>query len=412
MEIPLDKLQLALFFITGFFISRLVIKIRFPEKLVHYLLTRAMLSFSGVILVLIVSAAGLSFFIPNAITVLTLLPVLEIIRKMYEKDISKDHSIAIQKKSATVLGLALVYGANIGGMGSITASPANGILVGFATMQKLPGLVNLNFATWLFWAIPLVVVFVMVAWLFLRFFFQTYKFPKWDQDSGIRTIETYHPQQKIGLIITLFYFFSALILSVFINTFPNQMLAIVIVSITTSLGIWIVLFIIPLPAGPTKNRLLTIPDCYSNLPAKGFLFVGIVIVLGAIAYFLGAGTWVASLISQSLPAQMPIWLLFFIFALLTSFATEILSNTVIQVAMFGLAMQIAQVTPVSVLQLSLVITLSCTSAFMSPIATGVNGLAFGGVKNFRLLDMLMAGAIMNTIGALLISTWIYIFTQG
>jgi sodium-dependent dicarboxylate transporter 2/3/5 len=42
---------------------------------------------------------------------------------------------------------------------------------------------------------------------------------------------------------------------------------------------------------------------------------------------------------------------------------------------------------------------------MSPIATGVNGLAFGGVKGVSFTRMLLVGFIMNIAGALLISSW-------
>jgi sodium-dependent dicarboxylate transporter 2/3/5 len=43
---------------------------------------------------------------------------------------------------------------------------------------------------------------------------------------------------------------------------------------------------------------------------------------------------------------------------------------------------------------------------MSPIATGVNGLAFGGVKGASFSRMLLVGFIMNIAGALLISSWV------
>jgi di/tricarboxylate transporter len=44
---------------------------------------------------------------------------------------------------------------------------------------------------------------------------------------------------------------------------------------------------------------------------------------------------------------------------------------------------------------------------MSPIATGVNGLAFGGVKGVSFTRMLLVGFIMNIAGALLIAGWVF-----
>jgi sodium-dependent dicarboxylate transporter 2/3/5 len=61
---------------------------------------------------------------------------------------------------------------------------------------------------------------------------------------------------------------------------------------------------------------------------------------------------------------------------------------------------------ISAMEMLIIITLSCTSAFMSPIATGVNGLAFGGVKGVSFSKMLIVGFIMNIVGAWLISSWV------
>jgi solute carrier family 13 (sodium-dependent dicarboxylate transporter), member 2/3/5 len=46
---------------------------------------------------------------------------------------------------------------------------------------------------------------------------------------------------------------------------------------------------------------------------------------------------------------------------------------------------------------------------MSPIATLVNGLAFGGVKGVSVMSMLVVGFFMNITGALLISSWTLFF---
>jgi sodium-dependent dicarboxylate transporter 2/3/5 len=71
-----------------------------------------------------------------------------------------------------------------------------------------------------------------------------------------------------------------------------------------------------------------------------------------------------------------------------------------------MALPLAQQLSLSALQILIVITLSCTCAFMSPIATGVNGLAFGGVKGVSFTKMLLVGLIMNIAGAFLISGWV------
>jgi sodium-dependent dicarboxylate transporter 2/3/5 len=60
----------------------------------------------------------------------------------------------------------------------------------------------------------------------------------------------------------------------------------------------------------------------------------------------------------------------------------------------------------SALEVLIIITLSSTCAFMSPIATGVNGLAFGGIKGVSFARMLLVGFFMNIAGAMLIAGWV------
>ena len=150
----MDKIQLIFFFISGFLVSRLMIKVRLPQRLVFWFIGKKHLSLAKILFYLVAISALLSFFIPNAITVLTLLPLLELLRRSYEE------SNGPSKRIATMLALATIYGANIGGMGSITATPANGILVTYAVLNEVPGIQHLTFASWLIWGIPLVIVFV------------------------------------------------------------------------------------------------------------------------------------------------------------------------------------------------------------------------------------------------------------
>ena len=151
--------------------------------------------------------------------------------------------------------------------------------------------------------------------------------------------------------------------------------------------------------------LLKIPDCYNELPTKGFIFVGIAVVLAALLYAFNIHEHFTGWSESVMRIGVPAFLLFFLIALATSFSTEVLSNTAVQVSFFVMALPLAQQLGLSALEVLIIITLSSTSAFMSPIATGVNGLAFGGVKGVSFTRMLLVGFIMNIAGALLISSW-------
>ncbi|MGD9137608.1 MAG: SLC13 family permease, partial [Desulfobacterales bacterium] len=182
----MDKIQLIFFFITGFAISRLIIKARLPHRMVYWFVGKRQLSITKILFYLIAISAFLSFFIPNAITVLTLLPLLELLRRSYEENNGSSKNVA------TMLALSVIYGANIGGMGSITATPANGILVTFAVFNDIPGIQYLSFASWLVWGIPLVIVFVGVAGLVLGLVLRPWRYQKSGVQLPFDARQTYH----------------------------------------------------------------------------------------------------------------------------------------------------------------------------------------------------------------------------
>lgn len=398
----MGKIQLIFFFISGFLVSRLMIKVRLPQRIVFWFLDKKKLSLTKILSYLVAVSAFLSFFIPNAITVLTLLPLLELLRRSYEKANGPSRSVP------TMLALATIYGANIGGMGSITATPANGILVTFAVLNNVPGIQHLTFASWLIWGIPLVCLFVVAAALVLCLVLRPWNYQSYRIVLPFDDDQAHHPCQRITIWITVLYFLVSFILSLVLMQFPDRLFFILMVSGTLTLLFIFFLFFVPLQ-GEDKNGpgrvLLKISDCYNELPTRGFLFVGIAVVLAAILYAFNFHEYFSDWAEPVLKIGMPIFVLFFVIALATSFSTEVLSNTAVQVSFFVMALPLAQPLGVSALAVLIVITLSCTCAFMSPIATGVNGLAFGGVKGVSFTRMLLVGFIMNIAGALLISGW-------
>jgi len=399
----MEKIQLAFFFINGFFISRLMIKADIPQRFVFYLLNKGQLSLTYIILILIVSSSILSFLIPNAITVLTMLPVIELLRKAYSENYSNFKGLS------TLLALSVIYGANIGGMGSITATPANGILVGFAELQGIANSQQLNYSEWLMWAVPMVIIFIIIAWLVLIVSFRTFQFKERLQNIKNIFESKENPIFRMSILLTSLFFLSSVILSGLLNIFSEASIIIIILSSIIFLMFLIFLFLFSFKINNEKIKLLQLKDLYTNLPKKGLIFVGVIIIIGGILYFSGLINFFSKYIINFIPLDAHPLLFYFAIALITSFSTELLSNTVIQMAMFTLIVPVAIALGIPPLKALIIITFACTSAFMSPIATGVNGLAFGEVKGVSLKKMLSVGFIMNLLGAFFISLWIHIF---
>lgn len=393
----MEQIQLILIVATGFLISRVMVKTRLPQKLVRFFMGHSHNSLSLTLLYLLTTAASVSLFIPNAITMLSLLPVLDLLGRTFRERNSK---------IPTMLTLAVLYGSNIGGMGSITGTPTNMVLIGYLEANRVPGVEQITFLSWLMWGVPLVIILIITAWLILCIGFNAWHTDAESIHLPFAPNETEHPLQYHGLAISLIYIILAAWLSYLLMVLPDQVTNIVILTaIITSGFIWF-LFLYKI----IDNRpLLIFSDIYSDLPIKGLTWIAIVLLLAGILYMLGIQYWINYYTHILIPQGTQPFTLLLTAALITTFATEALSNTMIQLAMFIVMLPLAQTAGVSPIQALLIVTLTCTCTFMTPIATPVNALAFGSTKNMSIWYFMGIGAIMNIVSALIITAYVMNF---
>ena len=83
------------------------------------------------------------------------------------------------------------------------------------------------------------------------------------------------------------------------------------------------------------------------------------------------------------------------------FSSELLSTTALILMFTPLASALAAHTSLSPIIMLLTITIAASSAFMTPVATAANTLAFGGIEHVSLKMILIPGFFMNLIAALL-----------
>ncbi len=83
------------------------------------------------------------------------------------------------------------------------------------------------------------------------------------------------------------------------------------------------------------------------------------------------------------------------------FSSELLSNTALILMFTPLASALALQASLSPIIMLLTITIAASSAFMTPVATAANTLAFGSIEHVSLKMILLPGFFMNLIAALL-----------
>jgi sodium-dependent dicarboxylate transporter 2/3/5 len=289
-------------------------------------------------------------------------------------------------------------------MGSITGTPANGILVLYGTLHAIPGMEYMSFGLWLLWGVPLVGILVMTAWAALSIAFGLWSYNNDLVHITFREEEAFHPLQRVAITVSIGCFVLFILFSNLMRSSSEKFLILALTGLFTFVLILLLFFLPIRSAGNESSQtLLTIRDCYSNLPWRGLIFVGIIFLIIGVGALFDLQRYIIRLFGNAISQEHPTSLLYLIIAAITSFSTEILSNTVVQLSMFTVVTPLFSATTFATIQGLLIITLSCTCAFMTPIATGVNGLAFGEMKGISLVRMLAAGFMMKLVGAAVIA---------
>ena len=406
MENPSDlysylwhRLPLVLMFAQGYLICRILVVTRLTDIFVFRSLQKSRGRPDLICLYILVSSALLSFFIPNAVTVLILLPVLKTIE---QETASRFNGQGL----STALTLSVIYGANIGGMGSLIGSPANLLLIAALDVYSVAGREQIGFFNWFIWSLPLVTLFVSAAWILLVFL----AIPKSARNITLSLNLTENHgslsrQQQSGMI--LFYVFLTFwitesLLKELIPAFKPFDAPVCIIFLICFIH---AVFIHPLE--PESEPLLHPKDMIEGFPKRGIFFLGILAAFVFIVRFFqldrSVSDWLLKMIS---PGISP-FVIMLSLTMTVIFLTEILSNTLVSTAFFPIAYFISNACNISPLPLMIAVSLASTCAFMTPVATPCNALAFGEMTGTSFRIMLISGFFLNLIGALMMSAWLW-----
>jgi len=417
-------LQTVCLFVTGYLVSRLVLRadahLVFVDWLVGWSRGRA----SRVVLGVMLAAFLLSTIVPNALTVLALIPVVIRLKSWAQEGIDK----GTDKGFGTVLAMALIYGANLGGVGSLLGSPANLYLLVNLSIFDIAGRQSLHFVSWLLFGLPMATTLVLLGWGMLRLTERramATRLPGWDRKrtergplfgaalrwaamwgvgwAAILTAALIHGggRATVGAAWRLVGRFD-------VTTLDLVALAGSTVFTLLLFGRRVTLSSTGSSTGGDEERtpLLRIRDLWREVPLRGVLLgLGVLVLLVVVAKS-GAVSWLSRALPHLLPDHAGLFPVSLVLVLVTIFATEVLNNTTVSTVLFPLSAAVAGTIGVDPLLLMLGVSLASTCAFMTPVATPVNALAFGGIKGVSLGKFMKNGLIMNLVSAVWIAVWI------
>lgn len=330
----------------------------------------------------------LSLVIPNVITVLAVLPLVKkLLSQLPESE---------RPGVGSVLMLAVLFAANIGGLGSLTGSPHNALLIGALTTIDAPQRELLTFGRWLLMGLPMGAGMVAIAWATLVLLSKK-KLP-----ASFDCIQTESPPMPVDRrrgVRVLATLGCGVVVASWVGGTPVH-LALVAVAVLAS-------FLTRLPE--RGEPLLRPRDLVDGIPLRGVAFLALAVAVGAVLQASGAVDLIRDAVLSAVTTPRAAIV---VPALLiaTIFLTEVVSNTAAAVAMWWVADALATSGGFDPFLSFMAVGLASSCAFMSPVATPATGMAFGSFPGASLSHMVRVGLVVNVLAIgwlwLMVETWI------
>ena len=408
-----DSLMLAIMFGSGFLLSRIFIKCGIAETLVTFFLYKSKGHISLIIVFIVFLSSIISMFVPNIIAVLTMIPILHILKKDLDKTHSQDNALA------TALSMANLYGANIGGVGFIIGSTTNIILITFLYINKIEGAGKLNFISWIGWGVPFVIVFNVIACSMIIFLLIPRKLRKTRLNTEmIHSHRNTYSHQKMAIALSVIFFFFWIVLSA-IHLLDKQkdLPYVLAIAVFYFIAFGVVSFSIKFHDRKTnvRSRLLTPKDLIADLPKKGLILVAVTLGLATLLLILKIDNKIFEMLGvTTLPSIFSkkngaVLLISVIVTTLTVFISEFMSNTATAITFLTVSTVLCESLHIPALPILIGISIIATVPSMSPIASPVNAMAYGGIKGVSLKRMMLVGFVMDLIAIALVNLWALIY---
>ena len=361
-----------------------------------------------VILGFMLSTWFLSMWISNTASTMMMVPMAMAIlipfREHLEPKQAKRFSIAL------ILGVA--YSSSIGGMATLIGTPPNLSLVRILEIT-FPEAPELSFSNWFVFALPTAATFVLIAWWVLcrlaridkggipvsrdLFVKEHARMGKMPFEQGAIAVLFF--RRVFGWMVRQDFDVAGITLPGWSNLLSNPK---AVDDGTVAIVIALLLFLIPSRAQPGKRLM--------DWEAASGIRWGIVLMFGG-GFALATGFKESGLSAWfggqlvGLETMHPLLMVFCI-CLVMTFLTELTSNLATTELVLPILASMAVAVHTNPLLLMIPATLSASCAFMLPVATAPNAIAFGSGE-IKIHEMMRYGIALNLLGVALITAAVY-----
>ena len=303
----------------------------------------------------------------------------------------------IKSNFGTALMLGIAYAASIGSLGTIIGTPPNTLLVGYLEGEGI----DIGFLEWMIAGVPLAVIFLAIAWFLLTHVL--FK-PEIDDIPGGRRIirdqlDALGSMSQGEIRVAAIFGLTALAwIAVPLIWDENPPISDTGIAMTAA----ILLFL--LPSGSKPGVRLLDWETAIKLPWGVLLLFGGGLALSQQFESSGLTAWIGD-VAAGLDT-IPVIVLVVIAATAIIFLTEITSNTATAATFLPVAGGVAMGMGLDPLVLTIPVALAATCAFMLPVATPPNAVAYAS-GYVTIGQMIRGGLWLNLIGIVLITLAAY-----
>lgn len=350
------------------------------------------------------TTAFLSMWISNTACTMMMLPIaFGVLERMGRAATSGG-----QDTFPTCLLLGIAYAASIGGMATLIGTPPNVFLAGF--LETTYG-ISLGFGRWMLIGLPLVAVFLPLAWWLLTHV--VFPLPPDEMRPGHdllqqerRQLGPMHAAEKRLLVVF------GLTVILWLARGPLQSWEALVrlvpgIAALSDAGIAVtaavLLFFVP-AGGASRNQALLDWATAERLPWGILLLFGGGLSLATAFRESGLAGWISQL-ATAFEGLSFVWLVLIVVACIV-FLTELTSNTATAATFLPVLAGIAEGLQRDPLPLLVAAALAASCAFMMPVATPPNAIVFG-TGHLRIRQMARAGVLLNlfSVGLLMVLTF-------
>jgi sodium-dependent dicarboxylate transporter 2/3/5 len=352
------------------------------------------------------ATAFLSLWMSNTACAMIMVPIgIAVIEKL-----KGDTKITNNRNDfAKPLLLGIAYGSSIGGMGTLIGTPPNLVLAN--ALETMYGF-RIDFGSWMMVGIPLVAIFLPLAWLVLTRV--VYRLKSQDSTGSrdlirqeLERLGSMSPEEKrvltVFVLVVFFWIFSTpKDFGAFTLPGVESFIPFSTESTIAMVGAVSLFFI---PAGKGKRLFLMDWDNAKKLPWGILVLFGGGLAIASGFKDTGLATWIGAQVESF--AQCPTLILVAIIVTILIFLTDFTSNTATAAMMLPILAGVATGIGENPLLLMIPATIATSCAFMLPAGTPPNAIIFSSGQ-VTIMDMVKAGIFLNIIALILITAVTYL----